>query len=93
MFLFLQGRLLPTPELIPFRLTRDFTAAMGVCGVNGPYSNSSEVALSVLRDNMAALLVVVEVFLHDPLYDWALTPVKRLAVQVCCACVCTCVLL
>jgi serine-protein kinase ATM len=32
---FEQGRILPHPELIPFRLTRDMIAPMGVCGVDG----------------------------------------------------------
>jgi phosphatidylinositol kinase/protein kinase (PI-3 family) len=77
----LQGRLLPTPELVPFRLTRDFVAAMGVCGIDGPYTMSSQVCMEVLRNNIAALLVVVEVFLHDPLYDWALSPMKLTAFQ------------
>lgn len=32
---FEQGRVLPHPELIPFRLTRDIVAPMGVSGVDG----------------------------------------------------------
>lgn len=34
---FEQGRVLPHPELIPFRLTRDIVAPMGVSGVDGVY--------------------------------------------------------
>lgn len=77
----LQGRLLPTPELVPFRLTQDFVAALGVTGVHGPYTKCSEITMSVLRANLSALLVVLEVFLHDPLYDWALSPGKQIALQ------------
>ena len=28
----------------------------------------------VLRANQSALMTILEVFLHDPLYKWALTP-------------------
>lgn len=77
----LQGRLLPTPELIPFRLTRDLVAALGVGGLAGPFARSAEAAMDILRSHASALLVLVEVFLHDPLYDWALSPVRQLAVQ------------
>ena len=34
---FEQGRILPTPETVPFRLTRDIVDAMGVAGVEGVY--------------------------------------------------------
>lgn len=32
---FEQGKILPHAELIPFRLTRDILAPMGICGTNG----------------------------------------------------------
>lgn len=32
---FEQGKILPHPETIPFRLTRDVTAPFGLCGVDG----------------------------------------------------------
>ena len=34
---FEQGWNLPTPETVPFRLTRDLVDAMGVLGVEGPF--------------------------------------------------------
>ena len=34
---FEQGCLLPTPETVPFRLTRDIVDGMGVCGVEGAF--------------------------------------------------------
>ncbi len=34
---FEQGRILPTPETIPFRLTRDVVDGMGVAGVEGVF--------------------------------------------------------
>ena len=69
-----QGRLLPTPELVPFRLTRDIVDAMGVTGTEGVFRRCCEETLSVLREHRESLLTIMEVFLHDPLYQWALTP-------------------
>ena len=37
---FEQGKILPTPETVPFRLTRDIVDGMGVCGVEGVYRRS-----------------------------------------------------
>jgi ataxia telangiectasia mutated family protein len=34
---FEQGRILPSPETIPFRLTRDIVDGMGVAGVEGVF--------------------------------------------------------
>jgi len=34
---FEQGRILPTPETVPFRLTRDVTDGMGIAGVEGVF--------------------------------------------------------
>ena len=34
---FEQGRILPTPETVPFRLTRDVVDGMGVTGVEGVF--------------------------------------------------------
>lgn len=37
---FEQGKILPTPETIPFRLTRDVVDGMGVTGVEGTFRRS-----------------------------------------------------
>ena len=34
---FEQGHILPTPETVPFRLTRDVVDGMGVMGVEGVF--------------------------------------------------------
>lgn len=34
---FEQGKILPTPETVPFRLTRDIEDGMGASGVEGVY--------------------------------------------------------
>lgn len=73
---FEQGKSLPTPETIPFRLTRDFVAGMGVTGVEGIFRKSAELTLQVLHDNQSTILAILEVLLYDPLYLWALSPEK-----------------
>lgn len=70
---FEQGKCLPTPELIPFRLTRDMVSALGPSGVEGVYRKSCEKTMEVLRQNKSTILTIVEVLLHDPLYAWSLT--------------------
>lgn len=70
---FEQGKCLPTPELIPFRLTRDMVSALGPSGVEGVYRKSCEKTMEVLRQNKSTILTIVEVLLHDPLYAWTLT--------------------
>eukprot|EP00898_Chlorokybus_atmophyticus_P004026 jgi/Chlat1/4624/Chrsp3S05582 len=78
---FEQGKLLNTPEVVPFRLTRDYVDGMGVCGVEGVFRRCCELVLEVMRNNKDALVTIIEVFLHDPLYKWALSPFKALQRQ------------
>nr|XP_012571741.1 serine/threonine-protein kinase ATM isoform X3 [Cicer arietinum] len=78
---FEQGLMLKTPERVPFRLTRDVIDGMGVTGVEGVFRRCCEKTLSVMRTNKEALLTIVEVFIHDPLYKWALSPLKALQRQ------------
>ncbi|XP_068637362.1 serine/threonine-protein kinase ATM isoform X2 [Aristolochia californica] len=76
-----QGLMLKTPERVPFRLTRDIVDGMGVTGVEGVYRKCCEKTLYVMRANKEALLTIIEVFIHDPLYKWALSPLKALQRQ------------
>uniref|UniRef100_A0A0D9UVU7 Serine/threonine-protein kinase ATM n=1 Tax=Leersia perrieri TaxID=77586 RepID=A0A0D9UVU7_9ORYZ len=78
---FEQGLMLKTPERVPFRLTRDMIDGMGVTGVEGVFRRCCEKTLSVMRANKEALVTIVEVFVHDPLYKWALSPLKALQRQ------------
>ncbi|OMO81453.1 hypothetical protein CCACVL1_12414, partial [Corchorus capsularis] len=78
---FEQGLMLKTPERVPFRLTRDIVDGMGVAGVEGIFRRCCEETLSVMRTNKEALLTIIEVFIHDPLYKWALSPLKALQRQ------------
>lgn len=76
-----QGKTLRTPETVPFRLTRDMVDGMGLPGVEGIFRRCCEETLKVLRANTSSLLTIVEVFLHDPLYRWALSPLQALSLQ------------
>ncbi|KAF5282895.1 hypothetical protein FQR65_LT14172 [Abscondita terminalis] len=73
---FEQGQVLPTPETVPFRLTRDIEAGMGVSGVEGVLRKSCEYTLEVLKKNSETIVSILEVLLYDPLYAWTVTPVQ-----------------
>lgn len=70
---FEQGKLLPTPERVPFRLTRNMVDGMGATGVEGVMRRCCEETMRVLRKHKEPILTVLSVFIHDPLYNWALT--------------------
>ncbi len=78
---FEQGRILPTPETVPFRLTRDIVDGFGPSGVEGTFRSSFEAAMRVLRSNKASLMTILEVLVHDPLYNWSMTPEKARRIQ------------
>jgi len=78
---FEQGKTLKTPEIVPFRLTRDIVDGMGITGYEGVFRRCCEEVTKVLRVNYAALMTIVEVFIHDPLYKWALSPLQALRLQ------------
>lgn len=78
---FEQGKILPHKELIPFRLTRDMIAPMGVCGVDGVFRKTCEKTLEILRKNDKTLLTILEVLLYDPMYAWTLSAKKALKKQ------------
>ncbi|GFO15198.1 serine/threonine-protein kinase atm [Plakobranchus ocellatus] len=78
---FEQGRILPTPETVPFRLTRDIVDGMGIPGVEGVFRRCCEKMVQVMKNNSEALLTIVQVLLHDPLSHWSLSPDEALALQ------------
>nr|CAI5844505.1 unnamed protein product [Callosobruchus analis] len=73
---FEQGKILPTPEKVPFRLTRDIVDGMGVSGVEGDFRRSCEKTMGVLRQNYQTIISILEVLLYDPLYAWTVTPAE-----------------
>ena len=58
---FEQGKFLPTPETVPFRLTRDMVDGMGLTGVEGVYRRCCEKTMEVMRTSQESLMTVVEV--------------------------------
>ncbi|XP_064646511.1 serine-protein kinase ATM-like isoform X2 [Lineus longissimus] len=78
---FEQGKVLPTPETVPFRLTRDIVDGMGVSGVEGVFRRSCEKTMEVMRQNQEALLTILQVLLYDPLYQWTMSPTKAYQLQ------------
>ncbi|EDO36404.1 predicted protein [Nematostella vectensis] len=78
---FEQGKVLPTPETVPFRLTRDLVDGMGVTGVEGVFRRCCEKTMAVMRTSQEALVTILEVLLYDPLYSWTLSPEKKMALQ------------
>ncbi|XP_043928554.1 serine-protein kinase ATM isoform X2 [Protopterus annectens] len=73
---FEQGKILPTPERVPFRLTGDIVDGMGITGVEGVFRRCCEKTMDVMRNSQEALLTIVQVLLYDPLFDWTMNPLK-----------------
>ena len=44
--------------------------AMGICGIEGSFRITCEVTGSLLRENEAPLMNILETLLYDPLLDW-----------------------
>ncbi|XP_068564532.1 serine-protein kinase ATM [Cebidichthys violaceus] len=78
---FEQGKILPTPETVPFRLSRDIVDGMGITGVEGVFRRCCEKTMEVMRGSQEALLTIVEVLLYDPLFDWTMNPLKAFYLQ------------
>lgn len=67
---FEKGLRLKIPEIVPFRLTQTMQAALGVTGVEGAFRQSCESVLETLRQNKDVILMLLDVFVWDPLTEW-----------------------
>ncbi|GAB4853946.1 Serine/threonine-protein kinase smg1 [Ancistrocladus abbreviatus] len=65
-----KGQRLKVPEIVPFRLTQTLEAALGLTGVEGVFRSNCEAVIDVLRRNKDILLMLLEVFVWDPLVEW-----------------------
>ncbi|KAK9677888.1 hypothetical protein RND81_11G174000 [Saponaria officinalis] len=65
-----KGHRLKVPEIVPFRLTQILEAALGLTGLEGVFRTNCEAVLGVLRRNKDILLMLLEVFVWDPLVEW-----------------------
>ena len=57
------------PEVVPFRLTRMMVKAMGPTGKDGTFKQAFINTSRVLRENKRVLIMVLAIFVHEPLVD------------------------
>ncbi|KAF2075899.1 hypothetical protein CYY_002790 [Polysphondylium violaceum] len=62
---------LPIPELMPFRLTRQFTSFLAPLESVGLLNHSMTYTLGALESNKDILLSTMDVFVKEPLLDWS----------------------
>ncbi|KAL8264578.1 hypothetical protein R6Q59_022708 [Mikania micrantha] len=65
-----KGQRLKVPEIVPFRLTQTLEAALGLMGTEGSFKNNCEAVLGILKKNKDVLLMLLDVFVWDPLVEW-----------------------
>lgn len=73
-YAFEQGKALSIPETVPFRLTRDVVDGMGLQKTDGPYQTCAVAIVKALRAHTQPLMTILDVLVHDPLYNWMLSP-------------------
>jgi phosphatidylinositol kinase/protein kinase (PI-3 family) len=76
-----QGKLLSTPELVPFRLTRNLVDAMGITTFHGVFKKGCEESLKLFREESEILFTLLDVFRYDPLHTWTISPLKLKKMQ------------
>jgi serine/threonine-protein kinase ATR len=67
--LFDKGLTFAQPERVPFRLTHNMEAAMGIHRCEGPFRHCSELTLRILRQQEETLMTILEAFIYDPTLD------------------------
>ncbi|KFY39903.1 hypothetical protein V494_03772 [Pseudogymnoascus sp. VKM F-4513 (FW-928)] len=78
---FEMGRVLPVPELVPFRLTRDIVDGMGISKTEGVYRRCCEFTLEALRKEADTIMTILDVLRYDPLYTWSISPIRLAKLQ------------
>ncbi|KAI0202202.1 phosphatidylinositol 3 [Astrocystis sublimbata] len=78
---FESGRVLPVPELVPFRMTRDIVDGMGVTKTEGVFRRCCEFTLDALREETYSIMTILDVLRYDPLYSWSISPVRVAKLQ------------
>ncbi|KAI8906218.1 hypothetical protein DFJ77DRAFT_504568 [Powellomyces hirtus] len=69
--------ILPIPELVPFRLTRQMELALKPLGVSVLLENTMINVLSCMRDKKAVLMNVLNIFIKEPLAEWRKFAIKQ----------------
>ena len=75
------GRVLPVPETVPFRLTRDIVDGMGLSGVEGVFRRCCNFTLESLRQDQYSIMTILDVLRYDPLYSWSVSPLRLQRMQ------------
>lgn len=75
------GRILPIPEVVPFRMTRDIVDGMGVTKTDGVFRRCCEFTLDALREDTYSIMTILDVLRYDPLYSWSSTPMRLSKLQ------------
>ncbi len=75
------GRILPVPEVVPFRLTRDIVDGMGLSGVEGVFRRCCNFTLEALRQDQYSIMTILDVLRYDPLYSWSISPLRLQRMQ------------
>eukprot|EP00834_Sanchytrium_tribonematis_P002025 NODE_56_length_28873_cov_1.243101.p1 type:complete len:1847 gc:universal NODE_56_length_28873_cov_1.243101:8720-3180(-) len=75
-FAFEQSKLLPCPEYVPFRLTREFVDAFGIYKIQGPYTVAMEKSLAAFRKKANFIMSSIEILKYDPLLNWTISEEK-----------------
>ncbi|RAL14631.1 DNA-binding protein kinase TEL1 [Aspergillus homomorphus CBS 101889] len=78
---FEQGRVLPVPEVVPFRLTRDLVDGMGISKTEGVFRRCCEFTLDALRQESYSIMTILDVLRYDPLYSWTVSPLRLKRMQ------------
>jgi serine-protein kinase ATM len=78
---FENGRILPVPEVVPFRLTRDIVSAMGYTKTEGVFRRCCEFTLDALREEREHIMTLLNVLKYDPLVTWNVSPLRAKRMQ------------
>ncbi|POS87789.1 hypothetical protein EPUL_001654, partial [Erysiphe pulchra] len=73
---FEMGRILPIPETVPFRLTRDIVDGMGITKTEGVFRRCCEATLETLQAESLTIMSTLDVLRYDPLHSWSVSPVR-----------------
>ena len=75
------GRVLPIPEVVPFRMTRDIVDGMGITKTEGTFRRCCEFTMEALREEKHGIMTLLNVLRYDPLYSWTLSPIRAKRIQ------------
>ncbi|TKA78673.1 hypothetical protein B0A55_04506 [Friedmanniomyces simplex] len=75
------GKVLPVPEKVPFRLSRDIVDAMGITKTEGVFRRCCEFTMDALREDKDSIMTLLNVLRYDPLYNWTVSPLRAKRMQ------------